>query len=194
MSLTYPLTLPAAFRVARMTITGRSVVAVAESPFTMEQQVYQHQGQGWQLDVSLPPMTRADAEDVIGFLLSLQGRYGTFYGYDSANRTPRGSISGSATCSGAQTARSSSLSITGHSGTLSVGDWIQISTYLYKVAQVNSSSSVDVFPRLRAAHANGTAVTYTNPKGIFRLASNSTRWDIDAAKVYGIAFSAVEAQ
>lgn len=160
----------------------------------MEQQVYQHQGQGWQLDVQLPPMTRADAEEVIGFLLALQGRYGTFYAYDSANRTPRGSISGSATCNGAQTARASTLALTGHSGTLAVGDWIQISTYLYKVAQVNSGASVDVFPRLRAAHTNGTAITYTNPKGIFRLSSNQTRWDIDAVKVYGIGFSAVEAQ
>lgn len=194
MAISYPLTLPAAFRVARMSITGSSVVSVAASPFTMEQQVYQHQGQGWQLDVQLPPMTRADAEEVIGFLLALQGRYGTFYAYDSANRTPRGSISGSATCNGAQTARASTLALTGHSGTLAVGDWIQISTYLYKVAQVNSGASVDVFPRLRAAHTNGTAITYTNPKGIFRLSSNQTRWDIDAVKIYGIGFSAVEAQ
>ena len=33
----------------------------------------------------------------------------------------------------------------------------------------------------------------TNCVGTFRLAENQTQWDVDAAKVYGLAFKAVEA-
>lgn len=193
MSLSYPLTPPAALKVAKLSITARSVVSVAESPFTLEQQVYQHQGQAWQADVVCPPMERANAEDTIGFLLALNGRRGTFYLGDSAYTSPRGTISGSPTCNGAQTANSSTLTLTGHTGSFAVGDWLQISSSLYKVVQVNSGTSVDLFPRLRSAYAGGTAIVTSSPKGVFRLASGATKWDINEIKVYGIAFSAVEA-
>jgi len=193
MSLSYPLTPPAALHVAKLTISARSVVGVAESPFTYEQQIYAHPGQAWSLDVSCPPMERANAEQVVAFLLALNGRQGTFTIGDSAYTTPRGSFAGSATCNGTQTARGSTLTLAGHTGTLAVGDWLQISTALYKVVQVNSAGSVDVFPRLRSAYAGGTAITTTSPKGVFRLASSAVKWDINEIKVYGVAFSAVEA-
>lgn len=192
MSLTYPLTPPAVLKVARLSITARTVVASAESPFTLEQQVYAHQGQAWQAEVSCPPMLRADAEQVLAFLLALNGKQGTFKLGDSSATAPRGTIAGSPTCNGTQTARSTTLTLTGHTGTLAVGDWIQISTALYKVVQVNSAGSVDVFPRLRSAYAGGTAIVYSSPVGLFRL-TGATSWDISEARTYGIAFSAVEA-
>jgi hypothetical protein len=192
MSLTYPLTPPAVLKVARLSITARTVVSSAESPFTLDQQVYAHQGQAWQAEVVCPPLLRADAEQVLAFLLALNGRQGTFKLGDSSATAPRGNIAGSPTCNGTQTARSTTLTLTGHTGTLAVGDWIQISTALYKVVQVNSAGSVDVFPRLRSAYAGGTAIVYSSPVGLFRL-TGSTSWDISEARTYGISFSAVEA-
>jgi hypothetical protein len=193
MSISYPLTPPGALRVAKLTLTARAVVGVAESPFTLEQQVYTHPGQGWMAEVYCPPLLRANAEQVLAFLLALNGRQGTFYLGDSAATTPRGTIAGSATCYGTQTAAGTTLTLTGHTGTLAVGDWLQISTSLYKVTQVNSAGNVDVWPRLRSAHAGGTAITYNSAKGVFRLTSSATKWDIDAMRTYGIAFSASEA-
>ena len=73
-----------------------------------------------------------------------------------------------------------------------MGDWLQISTSLYKVIQVNSSSSVDLFPVLRSSYAAGTAITYSNAKGVFRLAEPKTDWSIELASIYGVSFSIVE--
>jgi len=134
-------------------------------------------------------MVRADAEAIIGFLLAAQR--GTFYFQDYANTTVRGSVTGTLTVATA-TANQSTLTISGATGTFAVGDWLQISTSLYKVIQVNSSSSVDLFPVLRSAYAAGTAITYSNAKGVFRLGEPSVNWSIDVAKMYGLTFSIIE--
>jgi len=134
-------------------------------------------------------MVRADAEAVIGFLLAAQR--GTFYFQDYANTSPRGSVTGTLTVASGS-ANTSTLGISGATGTFAVGDWLQISTSLYKVVQVNSSSSVDLFPVLRSSYAAGTAITYTNAKGVFRLSEPLTNWSIDNANIYGVAFGIVE--
>jgi len=134
-------------------------------------------------------MTRADAEQVIAFLLA--AHRGTFYFQDYANTSPRGSVTGTLTVSSA-TANATTLGISGATGSFAVGDWLQISTSLYKVIQVNSSSSVDLFPVLRSSYAAGTAITYSNAKGVFRLAEPKTDWSIELASIYGVSFSIVE--
>ena len=189
MAITYPLTPPSPFRISKLSLSGLSVTSRNVSPFTLQTQQYNWPGQGWFGSVECPPMVRADAEAVIGFLLAAQR--GTFYFQDYANTSPRGNVTGTLTVSSA-TANTSTLGISGATGTFAVGDWLQISTSLYKVVQVNSSSSVDLFPVLRSSYGGGTAITYTNAKGVFRLASPQTDWSIDLANIYGISFSIVE--
>jgi hypothetical protein len=189
MAITYPLTPPAALEASSLSITGISATSRNVSPFTLQTQQYNWPGQGWLGSVECPPMQRAEAEQVLSFLLSAQR--GTFYFGDYANPTARGNVTGTLTVSSA-TANTTTLGISGATGTFAVGDWIQISTSLYKVVQVNSSSSVDLFPVLRASYAGGTAITYSSAKGVFRLAESSTQWSIDLAKFYSISFSVVE--
>ena len=189
MAITYPLSPPSPFRASRLSFTGLSSVSRNMSPFTMQTQQYNWPGQAWLASVDCPPMTRADAEAVISFLLS--AHRGTFYFQDYANPTNRGGVTGTLTVATA-TANASTLTFSGATGSFALGDWLQISTSLYKVVQVNSSSSVDVFPILRSSYAAGTAITYTNAKGVFRLSGASTEWSIDLASIYGINFSIVE--
>ena len=189
MAITYPLSPPSPFSASRLSFTGLSSVSRNMSPFTMQTQQYNWPGQAWLASVDCPPMTRADAEAVISFLLS--AHRGTFYFQDYANPTNRGGVTGALTVATA-TANSSTLTFSGATGSFALGDWLQISTSLYKVVQVNSSSSVEVFPVLRSSYTAGTAITYTNAKGIFRLAGASTEWSIDLASIYGINFSIVE--
>ena len=189
MAITYPLTPPAALEASSLSITGISATSRNVSPFTLQTQQYNWPGQGWLGSVECPPMQRAEAEQVLSFLLSAQR--GTFYFQDYANPTARGNVTGTLTVASA-TANTTTLGISGATGTFAVGDWIQISTSLYKVVQVNSSSSVDLFPVLRASYAGGTAITYSSAKGVFRLAESSTQWSIDLAKFYTISFSVVE--
>jgi hypothetical protein len=189
MAITYPISPPSPFLASRLSFTGISSVSRNTSPFTMQTQQYNWPGQAWLASVDCPPMPRADAEAVISFLLS--AHRGTFYFQDYANPTNRGGVTGTLTVATA-TANASTLTFSGATGSFALGDWLQISTSLYKVVQVNSSSSVEVFPVLRSSYTAGTAITYTNAKGVFRLAGASTEWSIDLASIYGINFSIIE--
>jgi hypothetical protein len=189
MAISYPLTAPAALVASKLMMTGVSSIRRNVSPFTLQSQQYNWTGQGWTGMVECPPMVRADAEAVIGFLLAAQR--GTFYFQDYANPNPRGSVTGTLTVASA-TANDTTLGISGATGTFAVGDWIQISTSLYKIIQVNSSSSVDVFPLLRSSYSGGTSIVKTNAKGVFRLQEPSTQWSIELANIYGMSFSVVE--
>lgn len=189
MAISYPLSPPSPFRVSKLTLTGMSATSRNVSPFTFQSQQYNWPGQAWSGSVECPPMTRADAEAVIGFLLA--AHRGTFYFQDYANTSPRGNVTGTLTVASA-TANATTLGISGATGSFAVGDWLQISTSLYKVIQVNSSTSVDLFPVLRSSYAAGTAITYSNAKGVFRLAEPKTDWSIELASIYGVNFSIIE--
>lgn len=70
--------------------------------------------------------------------------------------------------------------------------------YLHKaLADVNTDSSgnpfVDVWPQTRETYPAFSKIVTSGAKGTFRLADNKTQWNIDAAKVFGISFSALEA-
>jgi hypothetical protein len=191
MAITYPLTPPSPFNLSRLSFTGVSATSRNTSPFTLQTQQYNWPGQAWLGSVDCPPMKRADAETVIAFLLAAQR--GTFYFQDYANTAPRGTITGTLDVATA-TANGTTLTYTnaGGSGSFAVGDWLQISTSLYKVVQVNSATSVDLFPALRKSYAGGTDIFYTNAKGVFRLASPSAEWAIGEASIYGVGFAIIE--
>ena len=194
MAISYPLTPPDPFYLSRLSLTGVSAVSRNTSPFTLQTQQYNHAGQAWLGSVDCPPMTRADAETMLAFLLSAQR--GTFLFQDYANTAPRGSITGASVLTvSSATANSTTLTMinTGGSGSFAVGDWLQISTSLYKVIKADGTGLiVDVFPVLRKSYAATTAIVKTNAKGVFRLAQPTTEWSIELASVYGISFSIVE--
>jgi hypothetical protein len=195
MAITYPLTPPAALEASSLSITGISATSRNVSPFTLQTQQYNWPGQGWLGSVECPPMQRAEAEQVLSFLLSAQR--GTFYFQDYANPLIRGNVTGGLSVSSA-TANSTTLTFGGAAGNFEVGDWLQISTSLYKVIKWNASNSVDVFPALRKSYAGGTSILYGNPingaraQGVFRLASPSTEWSIGEASIYGVGFAIIE--
>jgi hypothetical protein len=121
MAITYPLTPPAALEASSLSITGISATSRNVSPFTLQTQQYHWPGQGWLGSVECPPMQRAEAEQVLSFLLSAQR--GTFYFGDYANPTARGNVTGTLTVSSA-TANTTTLGISGATGSFAVGDWL----------------------------------------------------------------------
>ena len=195
MAISYPLTPPSPFNLSRLSLTGVSATSRNTSPFTLQTQQYNWPGQAWLGSVDCPPMKRADAEEIIAFLLKAQR--GTFYFQDYANPLNRGGVTGNLAVASA-TANGTTLGISGASGQFAVGDWLQISTSLYKVVESTSSSSVDVFPALRKSYAGGTSIIYGRPgnadraQGVFRLASPSTEWAIGEASIYGVGFAIIE--
>jgi hypothetical protein len=197
MAISYPLTPPSPFKLSRLSFTGVSATSRNTSPFTLQTQQYNWPGQAWLGSVDCPPMKRADAEQIVAFLLKAQR--GTFYFQDYANPLNRGGITGTLDVATA-TANGTTLTFTnaGGSGNFAVGDWLQISTSLYKVVQFNTALSVEVFPALRKSYAAGTDIIYGRPdnaaraQGVFRLASPSTEWAIGEASIYGVGFAIIE--
>lgn len=208
MAISYPLSLPTASGIARVNLRAVNAVSISESPFTFKQQVIAHTGQRWEAEISMPPMQRADAEQWISFLVSLNGVKGTFLLGDPNASTARGSASttpGTPVVNGADQT-GDSLTIDGcpasATGYLKAGDYIQLgggsTATLHKVltdVDTNGSgqATLDVWPYIRTAPADDATVVVSDAKGLFRLGSNQTDWAINEAAFYGVTFPAVEA-
>ena len=205
MAINYPISFPASIGLANINIRAKTVVGASVSPFTGQQQVYKHQGQWWEAEVSLPPMKRADAEQVVAFLLSLNGMYGTFLLGDPANTTLRGVGTGTPVVYGAGQTGSTLITdgwTPSTTGIVKAGDWIQLgsgsATKLHKVlvdanSDLSGVASLEIFPNLRSSPADNSQVTKSSTKGIWRLSSNEVNWSIDEASIYGITFACMEA-
>lgn len=208
MAITYPLSTPTNIGIANIIFSADNATAISQSPFTFAQQVVKHQGERWRASISLPPMKRVDAENWIAFLLSLRGQYGTFLLGDPNGTAPIGSAAttaGTPVVFGAnQTGQDLIIdglptSVTGY---LLAGDYIQLGSSgtanLYKVlTQVNTNGSgvatLTLWPSITTAPADNAAITLTNTKSVFRLASNTASWEINNISSYGITFDCVEA-
>lgn len=205
MAIAYPVTLPSTPAPRRITPKQMARVGLSMSPLTDEQQVYAHQGGLWGFDVEYAPMARAAAEDLLGILLSLNGREGTFLMSMAANKTARGTwASASPVVNGAgQSGRSMYIRGMAQLATGKAGDWFSLgsgsSTHLHKLLQAftiaGSPDTVlaEFWPRLRSSPADGAAITVSDPKCLCRLASNEVPWSIEEAVLYGISFSCHEA-
>ena len=164
-------------------------VAVSESPFSFDQQAYEHQGARWECEVTLPPLNYAEAKAVQAFIVGLKGRSGTFtFGSPLHTSTTTASVASAAI-------RAESFTTTAGSGAIAAGDYFQLGDYLY-MATANKSSGANVLsfqPPLRAAVTTTTALDFILPKSLWRLSSNDIGWSVDAASIYGFTFAFVEA-
>lgn len=181
-------------------------MGVSMSSFTLQQQVQVHQGDLWMARVGLIPMRGDDADKWTAFLLSLNGREGTFFLGDPGRRRPRGTVQGSPVVDGAlQTGKT--LTIRGltasATGIFKRGDYFQIGSgvlqRLHKVlrdvdADVNGKATLDIWPRLRESPADGEVLEVMDTAGVFRLSENTVDWEIAQNLSYGFEFEAVEAK
>lgn len=202
MATSFPVTLPTT-GTRRISIRQASVVAVGQSPYTLEQQVQRRQGQVWALNFEYAPLARADAEALVAALCSLNGREGSFLFGDSASKTARGIATGTPLVKGASQTGEDLITdgwTAGQTGILKAGDWLQLGTgstsRLYKnLTDVNSDGSgnatLTLWPRIFTAWADNAPITVSFPKGVFRLTDDGTDWDINVAKRYGLSVSAM---
>lgn len=184
-------------------MTGGDTVALT-------QQAQSHQGERLDFVATLPPMTRDAAAAWIAWRLALQGMFGYFtISVDPTAIDPIGAVTGSPTADstpGTQNlARSRLLYVenlpVSTADVFKAGDWVSIPIIglprLHMVLQDISSDSgglatLDIWPALRGDVPNGTAITYSSPKGTFRLSSNLAPWSVDDAVTYGLDFAAME--
>ena len=141
----YPLTLPTVTGIKTQNFGLNRVVAVTESPFTNQEQVYEHDGAQWKATFTLPPMKKDSASIWLAFLMSLRGRRGTFKIGDQDRKTIQGTATGTVLVRGAaQTGNAINLDgfTASRANVFLAGDYIQINSYLYMVsANVTANGS-----------------------------------------------------
>ena len=167
-----------------MTMRLRSATSISQSPFTYDQQVYQHQGVRWEAEVTLPRLKRPHAKQVEASFAALRGQANTVtLGNPLHNTTATGTIT--AGTKGATT-------VTGTTAGAVAGDYFEIGGALYIITD-KTSSTIDIMPPLRTAITTSTSLDFTLPVGTWRLASNEIAWNINSASLYGFTFACVEA-
>lgn len=192
MAINYPLALPTVTGVRSIELQATNAVAVSRSPFTFASQVHAYSGQMWSASLTLPPMKLTEARQWTAWLTSLRGQYGSFLLGDTSCSQIGGTAT-SATVTGVAGDNTISVTMT---GTILAGDMIQIGTSsdatLHKVlVDQNGTGNLEIWPALRTDRT-AVALTLTDARGVFRLASNDVAWSVDEASIYGISFSAVE--
>ena len=193
MAISYPISIPNTNSIVQFNLDAQNAVAYSRSPFTFAGQTHAYAGQMWQLDATLKPMRRSQAEPWIAMLTSLRGQFGTFLIGDPLACNPRGTAT-TATISGSAGDNSVTATL---NGSLLAGDYIQLgsanTSTLHKVLVDRSGSgTMEIWPALRADQSSASA-TLTNTVGKFRLSSNSISRPSDSRGIYSISFSAMEA-
>ena len=186
---------------ASMEFTLQDTVATSLSPFTGQQQIQDWQASFLEASVSMPPLTQAQAQNWIAFLMALRGQANVFQLGDPLARSPRGSGLGAPLVDGSgQTGYAVALKgfTANAANVLLPGDWIQIGYRAYRtVAPANANGtgrlSLAIWPQLREPPNDGDVVILNNTKGLWRLAQNARKWSITAARVYGMQFEIREA-
>jgi hypothetical protein len=157
---------------------------MTESVFTYDQQVFSHPGVRWEAEVTLPPMTRAQAKTYEAFFASLRGMKETFtMGNPLHNISVTGNITGSV----------NATQVTGtFAGSFTAGDYFEVGNSLYIITEIVNSTTLKIMPPLRNT-VTGATIDFTLPQGTWRLASNEIGWSINEASIYGFSFACVEA-
>jgi hypothetical protein len=200
----YPLTLPTATGIRTQNWGLRRITSLTQSPFTLQQQVYQHSGEQWNTTMTLPPMLKDKASIWLSFFLQLRGVRGTFKIGDQDRKTIQGTATGTVRVNGAsQTGNQVALDgfTASRSNVFKAGDYIQINSYMYMVtedvsADGSGEANVKIEPALRQGIEtinDDTLVVYLNTTTIMRLDSNEFNWDTDQVSKYGISFACSEA-
>lgn len=179
--------------------------AANSSPFNGSQQINDWQASLVSLSVQLPPMTAdGGGDDWAAFLMQAKGMANAFLLGDASRPNPKGSVSvtGAAPLVNGANQVGYNLNVKGFTpnahGVLKRGDWIQSIYRLHKVlddvdADSSGNATLPLYPQIRESPADGQALITSNCVGLFRLASNSNKFSINLASIYGFQFNIREA-
>jgi hypothetical protein len=150
----------------------------------------------WTLSMASPgELSLAQASVWEAMILQLRGQVNFLSAWDIVRTRPRGTLSGSIT--GTISLGSTSLTLSGQSGTLLQGDWLQVgsgtSGQLFKAVADMSGGVVTVEPPARVAFS-GASVSYNPALGHYKLISEVAQWNYQPGSnaVQGFAIDLME--
>lgn len=156
-------------------------VAVSTSPYTQEQQVQAWPGADqWTGSISLPQMNSIDVRPWEAWLYALRGSQNVFQVGHPLRSKPQGSPTGTPVLNGSNLPMATVLNTRGWTANLlqlHPGDHFQLGQRLHVCldlvsADNSGNATFHIWPSLREAVPDGTAIQLYNAKGMFRLAEN----------------------
>ena len=207
MPVTYPLALPSTAQWKAANFRSEERTAEVASPFTGDGQVIVWPYQRWTPTLTLIVLRRADAQDWAAWLRSLRGRSGTFLLGDPARPVPLGAAAtnpGTPLVKGAGQG-GDTLLIDGAPNSVTAwlkrGDLIQVGAgslaRLHEVSEtVNTSgageAALTLWPALRYAPEDNSAIVLTNPKGVFNRTSDVVEVPHERGGLFNLAFDCID--
>jgi|11BtaG_2_1085332.scaffolds.fasta_scaffold74165_1 hypothetical protein len=165
----------------------RRSIAVAESPFSYDQQVYDFGGARWEAEVTLRPLSYADARAVEGFLIGLKGQSGTFTFGNPLHYINKSILTQSSSSIGDDTIAASGDSV-------DAGNYFQLGNYLYIVTEnYNGSGDMSIQPPLREAIPTSTLLDFDKPTSTWRLTASDIGWSTGSSAMTSFTIPMVEA-
>lgn len=206
MALPDHLTLPLN-RLAQIDYEPVAVVGALDASFTGKRQIQVHDGQFWRWTVRYPPLFEPDLSKMEAFVLKANGGERTFLMGDPSKATPRGAASsspGTPVVDG-NNQLGQVLAVRGGpastSGWLLEGDFVQINTAasatLHKVltdagTDAAGETTLDIWPRIRTAHPDGTAIAVSDAKGLFVMDNPVNGWTVTSPRIGALQFAVRE--
>lgn len=199
--ITYPLTPPATFCAMAVNVRSINTAGQTSAPFSGFEQVQEWNGGRWEMEITFPPCSPSVGEEIVGFIESLRGMFGTFRIGPPNKSRPRGAANvnaGNPTVFGAQqSGLTLGLATTGLGNVkryLRAGDFLELpygnSYGLYRVVRdadlIGNRALLNIWPRLRGVPNHADPVTVINPRGMFRLSTDEPRHEVDEEGTYRI--------
>lgn len=189
MSGTYPTT--PEFQAINVESRQRNVYSETVSGRIQARQIGKQQ---WAFSAKYNPMTREEFAPVYAFLVSQRGRFGTFTIVPPVIGTTSGTATGTMT-TGFESAGSTSISVSGFTGTIKAGDFVKFSDHskVYMVtADQTGSGSITIEPGLVESISNGTEVTYTNVPFTMRLNNDVQTYSLSSNEYFEFEVDMIE--
>lgn len=188
--------LPTSPGLKSLKLVNVDAVSKSVSPFTGTTQVQAWPGGDyWMGSFELPRMTANQAAVWSAWQMELRGMLNVFALGDPLYKHPAGVAKGTPVINGVHAAMATSINTKGWQVNtyrqLLPGDYLQIGYRLHRVLdQANSdasgNSSLAIWPSLREALTDGTPIILREPKGLFRLTSNSRSMLSDETRLHAI--------
>jgi len=150
--------------------------------------------QRWSFTAQYNPMTRAEFQPVFAFVMSQQGRLGSFGIVPPVLGSTSGSATGTATVSDDTQAGASSVPVDGFSGVIKAGDFIKFAHG--KVYMVTSDrdgpGNIDIEPALVQDVSENEQMIYNNVTFTMRLANDVQEYSLNANEYFQYEIDMIE--
>lgn len=158
------------------------------------QQVRTIGGQRWSFSAKYNPMTRAEFQPVFAFVMSQQGRLGTFGIVPPVIGSTSGTATGTALVNGSADIGDSSVPVDGFTGDIKAGDFVKFSHgKVYMVtADRDGAGNISIEPALVDDVSDGEEMVYNGVTFTMRLANDIQSYSLSANEYYEYEIDMIE--